>query len=1042
MLKLIDIKKNYLAGENEVQALKGINISFREHEFVSILGPSGCGKTTLLNIIGGLDHYTSGDLIINGISTKKYKDRDWDTYRNHTIGFVFQNYNLIPHQTVLSNVELALTLSGVSKDERRKRAIEVLKKVGLGDQLNKKPNQMSGGQMQRVAIARALINNPDILLADEPTGALDTETSVQIMELLKEVAKDKLVIMVTHNPELAESYSTRIIRLLDGKLIDDSMPFSGDSEANKSLNENESATSEASISASNSNKSENTDLPNNTEEEKAATKNKNKKKKTSMSFGTALSLSLNNLMTKKARTLLTCFAGSIGIIGIALILSLSNGIQEYINSVEEETLSSYPITIAKEVVDLSGIMETMMGLDEDPNNDPDKIYSRNVVSQALQSMVQDSTTNDLTAFKDWLDSSEEIADCTNAVQYTYDVTPIIYSADTSSLLQVNPFDASASGVSVSNSTMSAMYSSYMNNSWVEMIDNEELVNSQFELLAGKWPEGANECVLVVDQYNQIYDLTLYGLGLRDTKDLYEMFFNAVTNLGDEDTAENMDSEDTVYSFDDLIGLSYKLVLPTDYYQYDEATGAYVDMSSDDEYMTQVINDAYQINLVGIIKIKDDAVSTTISAGSIAYTSALTEYYVNAIQDSELVKAQLADEDTDVLTGLPFETGEEEEYSDEEKAELFTEYAEGLDSIEKAELFLKVYSTPDDSEIAAMVDEYALEYPDRDSKINFIADSMLQAIAAVKDGSMDEDTLANSGMDSDTLSYILSLSDDDIVAMIQQSYASLSDEEVEAAFIQGLTDSITSMYSSQLSESFNSYSNDELAVMFDNYIVGKSDEELAVFYDKYMPSLVSESTYDDNMSTFGLCYLEEPATINLYAKSFDDKEKLKDLISQYNESVDEDSQITYTDYVGLMMSSVTKIINIISYVLIAFVSISLVVSSIMIGIITYISVLERTKEIGILRSIGASKRDISRVFNAESLTIGFISGALGILITVLLNIPINIIIRKLTDVTSLSQLPVMGGIILILISMFLTFIAGLIPSRLAAKKDPVLALRSD
>ncbi len=1042
MLKLIDIKKNYLAGENEVQALKGINISFREHEFVSILGPSGCGKTTLLNIVGGLDHYTSGDLIINGISTKKYKDRDWDTYRNHTIGFVFQNYNLIPHQTVLSNVELALTLSGVSKDERRKRAIEVLKKVGLGDQLNKKPNQMSGGQMQRVAIARALINNPDILLADEPTGALDTETSVQIMELLKEVAKDKLVIMVTHNPELAESYSTRIIRLLDGKLIDDSMPFLDASETNKSLNENESATSEASISASNSNKSENTGLPNNTEVKEASVKNNTKKKKTSMSFGTALSLSLTNLMTKKARTILTCFAGSIGIIGIALILSLSNGIQEYINSVEEETLSSYPITIAKEVVDLSGIMETMMGLDEDPNNDPDKIYSRNVVSQALQSMVQDSTTNDLTAFKAWLDSSEEIADCTNAVQYTYDVTPIIYSADTTSLLQVNPFDASASGVSVSNSTMSAMYSSYMNNSWVEMIDNEELVNSQFELLAGKWPEGANECVLVVDQYNQIYDLTLYGLGLRDTKDLYEMFFNAVTNLGDEDTAENMDTEDTVYSFDDLIGLSYKLVLPTDYYQYDEATGTYVDMSSDDEYMTQVINDAYQINLVGIIKIKDDAVSTTISAGSIAYTSALTEYYVNAIQDSELVKAQLADEDTDILTGLPFETGEEEEYSDEEKAELFTEYAEGLDSIEKAELFLKVYSTPDDSEIAAMVDEYALEYPDRDSKINFIADSMIQAIAAVRDGSMDEDALANSGMDSDTLSYILSLSDDDIATMIQQSYASLSDEEVEAAFIQGLTDSITSMYSSQLSESFNSYSNDELAVMFDNYIVGKSDEELAIFYDKYMPSLVSESTYDDNMSTFGLCYLEEPATINLYAKSFDDKEKLKDLITQYNESVDEDSQITYTDYVGLMMSSVTKIINIISYVLIAFVSISLVVSSIMIGIITYISVLERTKEIGILRSIGASKRDISRVFNAESLTIGFISGALGILITVLLNIPINIIIRKLTDVTSLSQLPVMGGIILILISMFLTFIAGLIPSRLAAKKDPVLALRSE
>ena len=1005
MLKLTDIVKNYLAGENEVHALQGINISFREQEFVSVLGPSGCGKTTLLNIIGGLDHYTSGDLVINGISTKDYSDKDWDIYRNHTIGFVFQNYNLIPHQTVLSNVELALTLSGVSKDERRKRAIEVLEKVGLGDQIYKKPNQMSGGQMQRVAIARALVNNPDILLADEPTGALDTETSVQIMELLKEVAQDKLVIMVTHNPELANQYSSRIIKLLDGKVTDDTNPVS-DEEINENADDSLN------------------------------------KARTSMSFFTALSLSLNNLMTKKTRTFLTAFAGSIGIIGIALILSLSNGIHEYIAQVEEDTLSSYPIIIEKEQVDMSSIMETIMDAQKKPDHELDKIYSRNVVAQAFKTMIAESKENNLEGFKQYLDTSEEIKNCTNAIRYSYNVKPNIYLDNHDKILQVNPFDISGSGMSLGNSGMVQMQNQMMQDTWVEMIDNQKLLESQYEIVAGKWPQGSNECVLVVDQYNQIYDMTLYALGLKDSKTLYEMFFAAMGNLGNNNIADSIDDEDTSYTYEDIIGLSYKLVIPSDKYVYDEASGTYIDNSGNAAFMKDVIDKSYNVTLVGIIRIKPDAVSATIQPGSIAYTSELTKYYIEEIQKSELVKKQLSDENVDVFTGLPFKPAKEPSYTPAEKAKMFKEYITTLDNSKKAELFKKIYATPSAEELNKIIKSAMVQYPDRAAKQKYIIESTISMMNLIKEGKLDSSQLEESGFEDENLKQLINLPAEQVTEMLNQSYTQIPDAEFDKIFTEMISAMVTMQYQNQGSDSFSDVPDEELGQMLDIFISSKKDEDIALLYDSYMPAVYSSSTLDNNKAVLGLCYLESPSKISIYAKSFDDKELLKDLIVKYNNDREEKDKITYTDFVGLMMSSITNIVDIISYVLIAFVSISLIVSSIMIGIITYISVLERTKEIGILRSIGASKKDIARVFNAEAITIGFVSGSIGILFTVLVNIPISLIIKKLTDVGSIASLPIAGGIILIIISMFLTFIAGLIPSRIAAKKDPVLALRSE
>ena len=867
MLQLKNITKNYLSGDNEVQALKGIDIEFRENEFVSILGQSGCGKTTLLNIIGGLDRYTSGDLIINGKSTKEFKDKDWDTYRNHSVGFVFQSYNLIPHQTVLANVELALTISGVGKAERKKKAIEALQKVGLGDQLNKKPNQMSGGQMQRVAIARALVNDPDILLADEPTGALDSKTSVQVMEILKEISKDRLIIMVTHNPELAKKYSSRIVKLLDGKIIDDSNPYKSSEE-----------------------------------DVKKARNKKDKSGKASMKFTTAVRLSLNNLMTKKGRTFLTSFAGSIGIIGIALILSLSHGMQSYINRVEEDTLSSYPLTIQEASIDVTSMLEAMMGNGEKEEHNDNKIYSRPIVNNILETVSTKLQTNNLEEFKKYLESGDtNIKDYINAIQYEYNLNLNIYKQnEDKTYQQVNPskvFDELGFGEMMeSRQSASSMMSSSMamtqTDVWTEMLDNQNLLQSQYDVLAGKWPTKYNEVVLIVDENNEISDYTLYSLGIKDIKELNE----SMEKIKNKEKVEAGESES--YSYDDLLNYKFKILLNTDYYK--KSGNAWQDMSNDDEYMKNVVDNAEEITIVGIIKPNKETVSSS-GAGMIGYTKELKEYVINKINETEIVKEQKENPNINVFTGI--------------------------------------------------------EFPENQ----------------------------NSSFD----------------------YSQLTDEQ--------------RMYMATLSEA-------ELAELMKNYAEN------------------STATYDSNLSTLGVVDLNKPSTINIYPKDFESKDMITTRISEYNDKQTNDGKeenvITYTDIVGVMMSSVSTIINVISYVLIAFVGISLVVSSIMIGIITYISVLERTKEIGILRSIGASKKDVSRVFNAETLIIGLVAGLIGIVVTLLLNIPINMIIKSIVGISNISKLPTAGAIILVVISVGLTMIAGLIPARFAAKRDPVEALRTE
>ena len=895
MLELNDIKKDYVSGSTTVSALKGINLRFRDCEFVSILGQSGCGKTTMLNIIGGLDKYTSGDLKINGVSTKNYKDRDWDFYRNNSIGFVFQSYNLIPHQTVLSNVELALTLSGVSKAERKKRAIEALEKVGLGEQIHKKPNQMSGGQMQRVAIARALVNNPDILLADEPTGALDTETSIQIMELLKEISKDRLIIMVTHNPELAKDYSTRIVRLLDGVITDDSDPYSLEDM-------------EADIRAKEAAKVK-------TSEKKI--KKSGKKQKTSMSFFTALSLSFNNLMTKKTRTILTAFAGSIGIIGIAMILSISNGIQLYIDRVQRDTLSSYPITLQAESIDISSMVTSMTGnSDSEEHEDKSKIYSNDIMGDMINTMVKEVKSNNLSEFKKYIENGgSDIKSYVSDIQYSYDVALNIYMKDTSNgVEQLNPstmFDSiyGEGATSTSSAMSSGMGMGMFSNSsvWNQLLGNQQVLDEQYDVLAGHWPENYNEVVLVVDKNNEVDDYTLYSLGLKDPEEVRTLFKKMMVGESYET------KKDISYTFDEILDTEFKLVMPTDMYKYNDVTGTWDDYSKDDKYMTNVVNNGTDIKVCGIIRPNDDAVSTSISSG-IGYTAKLTEYIIEEVKNSEIAKAQLADTSVDVFTGVPFDN-------------------------------------------------------DRNTEITM----------------------------------------DDVNAYM----ATLSPEE--SAQMQAMTS-------------------------------GMSDDQILQLFSASLKARTTDATLDSNKSKLGITDLDTPSQIDIYATDFDSKEKVQNIIKDYNKLQQDDGKeenvINYTDYVGIMMSSVSTIINAISYVLIAFVAISLIVSSIMIGIITYISVLERTKEIGVLRSIGASKKDVSRIFNAETLIEGFVSGALGIVVTLLLCIPANALIKHLTDISNVAQLPVAGGVILIIISMFLTFIAGLIPAKLAAKKDPVVALRSE
>ncbi|MBR0528742.1 MAG: ABC transporter ATP-binding protein/permease [Ruminococcus sp.] len=1012
MLSLKEITKNYVVGDTTVKALKGVSIDFRENEFVSILGQSGCGKTTLLNIIGGLDRYTDGDLNINGKSTKDFKDADWDSYRNHSIGFVFQSYNLIPHQTVLANVELALTLSGVPKAERRKRAIDALTQVGLGDQLSKKPNQMSGGQMQRVAIARALVNDPDILLADEPTGALDTETSVQIMEILKNISKDKLIIMVTHNPELAEKYSSRIIRLLDGKVTDDSDPYNANA-----VKEEKSA---------------------------AEMKKERKKLKTSMNFLTALSLSRNNLMTKKARTLLTSFAGSIGIIGIALILSISNGVQVYIDQVQSDTLSTYPLTIEQTTASVGEIM-SMMAEDRAASHehDMDKVYSQNQMARMINTLMQESKVNNLEKFKTFLDENKEIKTLTSDIKYGYATTLNVFKADTSEgAYQVNPSQVLKDMGYLSETQMMSMsMSSSMGGMdvWTEMIDNDELLKSQYDIIAGRMPEKYSETVLIVDKHNEINDYILYSLGLLDPSEINGIVRKAVT--GEE---VKLNNEQRSYTYDELLDLKFKVVPTTDFYR--KKDGVWEDMKDDYDYMVDVVDKGLEVSVVGILRPNDDAAATSINGG-IAYKHELMEYLVNEVKDSEIVKEQQENPDIDVFSGLKFKGENDEENEQPKDAETEEPQKEEEPTAEET----VAQSAPaagmpelSDEQLAALM---AGEKPEGMSDEEFTA-MMAQMSAEAPAAEMPE------------------LSDEQLAALMAgQLPEGMTEEEAAAYMAQGgnkeqmqeLTDMGMNAMGGLDMGSLMSGSGDFMGGLTDaqkEFLASLSDEQLAMMQGMITETTqqnldqlansgkFSNTTYDSNMVVLGYATLENPSSINIYPKDFASKERIIKLIDEYNDNAEEADEIEYTDIVGVMMSSVTSIINAISYVLIAFVAISLVVSSIMIGIITYISVLERTKEIGILRSIGASKRDISRVFNAETVIVGAVAGLLGVGISYLLTIPINAIIAHLTTVPMRAAIPYAAAGILVLISILLTLVAGLFPSRIAAKKDPVIALRTE
>lgn len=986
MLEIRNIVKNYETGSETVHALKGVSIAFRESELVSILGQSGCGKTTLLNIIGGLDQYTSGDLIINGQSTKQYKSADWDIYRNHSVGFIFQSYNLIPHQSVISNVELALTLSGVSKAERRRRAKEALEKVGLGNQLNKRPNQMSGGQMQRVAIARALVNDPDILLADEPTGALDSETSIQIMELVKEIAKDRLVIMVTHNPELAEKYSTRIVKLLDGQIVGDSDPFDPAKEP---------AHSEV-------RKSEVT-----------------KGQKTSMSFLTALSLSKNNLMTKKGRTFLTSFAGSIGIIGIALILSLSNGVQEYINSVERSTLASFPVSIQHETVDYTSLMTSMMNVRDnaEENRDPDRIYTNDISTEMMKTMLSEMQTNNLAEFKEYLESDPDgISASIEEIQYSYDSNLYIYghSAD-GDIMQINPSTVMSAmmGQSMADnvSQMTNTYSSLMGSSSMSSYDafrellSTDMLKTEYEVLAGRLPEAYNEVVVLVTDRNELSDVTLYTLGLRDQGELEGMMSSVMAG-----ESFDLDTGGLSFSYDDLMGMEFSMLTAPEFYQKND-DGTWTDMRSDSEFMEQAAENGLKLKVVGILKPDADSLISSTNSGGIGYTHALTEYMIDKTNSSELVKAQKENPDVDVFTGIEFPKADEEE----EQPMSQSEAMEMLTGMLTEEQRTKI----NEGIMAALTEEQQAQI--QSAMMGMVSDEQINSIMM---GVLTPEQLTQlqSGADVNSL-----LTDAQKAQMSAQIAASLTAEQNAelSAMMNGMVDP-TKMYTI--------------------FMQVLTTDQLRQLMDMTKEPETTDATYDGNLKLLGVAELSEPSSMKIYATDFESKEKITQLIEKYNDSkIVDDNQadvINYTDYVGLMMSSVSDIINAISYILIAFVAISLIVSSIMIGIITYISVLERTKEIGILRAMGASKRDISNVFNAETLIVGFSAGVIGIAVTLLLNIPINIIIENITGIANVALLPWQGGVILVVISMLLTLIAGLVPAGVAAKKDPVEALRTE
>ena len=1020
MLELRRIVKDYQTGDTKVRALRGINLCFRRNEFVSILGPSGCGKTTLLNIIGGLDQYTSGDLIIRGISTKQYADADWDTYRNHSIGFVFQSYNLIPHQTVLANVELALTLSGISPAERKSRAIRALRDVGLAAHINKRPSQLSGGQMQRVAIARALVNNPDIILADEPTGALDTATSVQIMEILKKISRRKLIIMVTHNPDLAKEYSSRIISMVDGRVTDDTNPCYGspsfDGFGDNSVARHKKSRNPFSI---NEDDVEQFNL--------SGTGIRPKRimgRKKSMSFFTALSLSLNNLMTKKARTFMVSFAGSIGIIGIALILSVSTGVNNYIKAVQRDTLASYPIQLLAESTDLTSLITTMMQTSEEKEIDRelDKVYESTIIVDLMNSLNSaDTNKNDLKAFKAHLESTEAFKEYLTAIQYEYDFNWSVLVKDTaggilkSDVMElINAIYGGGMSGSAAGSMMggfggmgSSMASTF--NVWQEMlpgVDADDPINSiiedEYDVIYGHWPTAYNEVVLVVNKQNEISDLALYALGLRTEKEIMEALMSS-------SKGEIVDtSQAKSWSYEELCGMTFRLFLQSECYQK-QLDGTYQNISDTDAGLAFLYdNDKLGIDLkiTGIIRPSENTTSSILS-GTIAYTSKLTEYAIEKTATSELIQAQMASPETDILTGKPFKTDGFVELTPAEKKEAVLGAMAQMDEATKLAFFMQLIATPTEDQITQAFEAQVMQF----GGLRPFAIFALQM-----QGMTPEDAAA--------------------------AIANIDDDMLRYTFYQSFKETYVQQYSEQMQAMLQGMTPEQMMAMMNQKLAELTDEEFADLYDEYLDNY-SDSTYEKNLSLLGNVSLDSPSAINLYCDTFEDKDSIASLIEEYNKTVPEEKQINYTDYVALLMSSVTTIVDAITYVLIAFVAISLVVSSIMIGIITYISVLERTKEIGILRAIGASKKDIRRVFNAETLIVGFVAGALGIGITLGLNVIINIILFKLTGLANLqATLPTTAAFILVGISMALTLIAGIFPSGFAAKRNPVGALRTE
>ena len=997
MLELKNIQKDYPAGSGTVHALKGVSIQFRPSEFVSILGPSGCGKTTMLNIIGGLDQYTQGDLVINGKSTKDFRDRDWDGYRNHSVGFVFQSYNLIPHQTVLQNVEIALTLSGVGRAERRKRAIAALEQVGLGDQLRKRPSQMSGGQMQRVAIARALVNNPDIILADEPTGALDSETSLQVMEILKEVAKDRLVVMVTHNPELAEQYSTRIIRMLDGKLISDTAPLS-EKELQTYLEEDRRRLAEG-----------------------------KKQKKPAMKLATSFGLSLKNLIAKGGRTTLTSFAGSIGIIGIALIYAVSQGMSTYINTVQEDTLSSYPITIQASTVDLSSmILSFMESAASRGDHDMDEVYSKGMLYDLVNAINSlETTENDLRSFKTYLetvlqDKDSDLYAAVSGLKFTYDLDLTVYTknvdgkiieSDAEKLLQDMMMEVMGSQAGNLGMTTQSPMTSMMGTSsrfvvWEEMLSGENgklvssLLEKQYDLICGSWPNSYDEIVLVVDQNNELADMTLYALGLKSLDDMRELMDAAMNN-------EKIPAPQESWSYEEVCGRTYRVVLPSDRYTYDPVTGLYTDMGETDAGIRYLYDNGIDLKVTGIIRPSQTAVSSMLQ-GTIGYTSELTKYVIEEAKKSDVVQAQLENPTTNVITGLPFKPANGS-MTEGEKAAAFRDFVSGYDQAALAKTYVAVMSIPDQKTLDLMVQQSLSRFT-----VEQMRATMIQALAS------------QMGMPQET---------------ITEYVDGMSDEEIVDLFTQMMAQQVKEQYAAQMKAKLSAMTEAQLAQAMTEALPNFTDSQCAQYYDEVLE--FSKTSYEDNLVKIGCLDLSSPASLSIYASTFESKDVIEAAISDYNSRVEKAKQITYTDYVGLMMSSVTSIIDAVTYVLISFVSISLVVSSIMIGVITLISVQERTKEIGILRAIGASKANVSSMFNAETILIGLASGLIGVGTTYLLCIPINAIIYALTEIPGLkAQLPLPVATVLVGISVLLSMFAGIIPSRSAARKDPVVALRTE